>query len=181
MCKFINLKINRNNPLTLNAPYLTNVIFLYARYAKFLNDDYAPQVNYQNILELIEKCGNLFFVILNDETDDFAGFVYLDNLTGNSKSIHGAEITVCFEKKYWGNFTKKAAEEFFDYCFNTLGLIKIRAQIYPFNSRVISLLKHVGFKKDGILRGETLKKGKLTDVEVYSLLHTDILPELDER
>lgn len=174
MCKFLRLIIDRNHSYFENTRYLSNVIFLYLRYSKFLNDDYAPEANYSNLVNLIEKCGSLFFVILNSENDEFAGFVYLDNLIGNRQKIHSAEITVCFEKKYWGSFTKKAAIEFFNYCFNTLGLEKVKAQIYPFNHRVKMLLKFAGFKKDGILRNETFKNGKPADVEVYSLLKSDI-------
>ncbi len=181
MCKFVNLIVDKNNLLSQNTQYLSNVIFLYLRYEKFLNDDYAAKVNYENILNLIENCRDLFFVFLNEEDDDFAGFVYLDNLTGNNDKIHGGEITVCFEKKYWGKFTRQAAREFFNYCFNTLGFTKIKAQIYPFNSRVKNILTYSGFKKDGVLRGETMKNGKITDVEVYSLLKSDFSEKFYER
>ena len=173
MCKIVRLIINRRQSYFRNTKYLSNVIFLYLRYRKFLNDDYAPEATYENILNLIEKCGDLFFVVLNDEDNDFAGFIYLDNPIGSDERLHSCEITVCLEKKYWGNFTKRLAIEFFDYCFNTLKLKKIKAQIYPFNSRVRSILNFSGFKKDGVLRGETLKNGQLQDVEVYSLLKSD--------
>ena len=173
MCKFVKLIIDRKNSRYENTRYLSNVMFLYSRYAKFLNDDYAPEANYMNLLDLIEKCGELFYVVLNREDEDFAGFIYLDNPIGNSERLHSCEITACIEKKYWGNFNKKLSVEFFGYCFNTLGLRKIKAQIYPFNNRVRSILKYSGFQKDGILRGETLKCGKLQDVEVYSLLKSD--------
>lgn len=60
MCKFVNLIVDRNNLLSQNTQYLSNVIFLYLRYEKFLNDDYAAKVNYENILNLIENCRDLF-------------------------------------------------------------------------------------------------------------------------
>ena len=59
--------------------------------------------------------------------------------------------------------------------------MKIKAQIYPFNSRVKNILMYSGFKKDGVLRGETIKNGKLTDVEVYSLLKSDFSEKFYER
>lgn len=173
MCKFLNLIIDRAHSRFENTEYLSNVIFLYMRYARFLNDDYAPEINYSNIIAKIESCGSLFFIVLDSSGSDFAGFIYIDNLIGNSEILHGGEITVCFEKKYWGKFTKCVADKFFDYCFNILKFKKIKAQIYPFNSRVRALLKYSGFKKDGILRGETVKNGELSDVEVYSLLNSD--------
>ena len=174
MCKFLNLVIDRAHSRFENTEYLSNVIFLYMRYAKFLNDDYAPEINYSTIISKIENCGRLFFVVLDSTSGEFAGFIYIDNLIGNNKEIHGGEITACFEKKFWGKFVKNTADKFFDYCFNTLKFKKIKAQIYPFNSRVRAILKYSGFKKDGVLRGETLKNGEMADVEVYSLLKSDI-------
>ncbi len=174
MCKFIRLIIDRENSIFKNTQYLSNVIFLYNRYSKYLNDDYAPETTYCNLVELIERTNPFFYVILEAKTGDFAGFVYLDNLIGNSKALHSGEITVCFEQKHWGSFTRKTAICFFDYCFNKLELKKIKAQIYPFNNRVRKLLEFSGFKQDGILRGETLKYGKIEDVEVYSLLKQDL-------
>ncbi len=174
MCKFVNLIIDRKKCIFKNTHYLSNVIFLYSRFSKYLNDDYAEKHPYKSVLSIIENSSPLFFVILNEKTNEFAGFVYLDNFTGNQNSLHGAEVSACFEKKYWGNFTKKTALKFFDYCFNELKLKKIKAQIYPFNNRVKALLKFAGFKPDGTLRGETLKNGKLTNIEVYSLLKEDL-------
>lgn len=174
MCKFVNLIIDRKKLIFKNTHYLSNVIFLYSRYSKYLTDDYAKNNPFLSVLNIIENSSPLFFVILNEKTDEFAGFIYLDNLTGTSDSIHGAEVSACFDKKYWGSFTKKAALKFIDYCFNELHLKKLKAQIYPFNHRVKTLLKFAGFKPDGILRGETLKGGKLTNIEVYSLLKEDL-------
>ena len=173
MCKFINIKIDRMNFKYQNTQYLSNISFLYSRYSRYLQDDYASECTYSNMLEMIERCGDLFFAIINIDNNEFAGFVYLDNLTGNREHLHSAEITVCFEKKYWGAFTRKAALKFFTYCFDELGLLKLKAQIYSFNSRVRSILEFSGFKLDGILRGETIKDGVLADIEVYSLLKGD--------
>ena len=176
MCKFINLIIDRKNLNFKNTQYLSQVAFLYSRYSKYLTDDYSSKPDFTTILNIIENSSPLFYVILEQKTGEFAGFVYLDNLTGNSDSIHGAEISACFEKKFWGNFTKKCALTFFAYCFTTLNLKKIKAQIYPFNHRVKALLNYCGFKKDGILRDETLKFNKLSDIETYSLTPKDLKP-----
>lgn len=174
MCKIVNLIIDRKNLIFKNTHFLPNVLFLYSRYKKFLNDDYAEKNSYTQILKIIEETAPFFFVILDKKTEEFAGFVYLDNLTGNTETTHGAEISTCFEKKYWGSFTRKTALTFFDYCFNTLKLKKLKAQIYPFNHRVKSLLQFSGFKLDGILRAETLKNNTLTDIEIYSLTPNDL-------
>lgn len=147
-------------------------MFLYRRYEKFLKDDFAIQEDsfFEYFVSMIEELSPYFWVILADE--EVAGFVYLENFTGNSTTKHGAEITTCFDKKFWGSFTYYAALVFFNYCFETLGLKKIKALIYPENFRVVRLLKRCGFNKEGLLESETLRGGKPQDIAVYSLIYT---------
>ncbi len=168
MCRFVRLVIDRENSYFENTQYISQVMFLYLRYSKFIKDDYAPADSYENMLNFIEKCGMFFWVILADD-GEFAGFVFLDNLIGNEEKLHSAEISTCFEKKFWGRFTKEAAKQFIQYCFETLGLCKIKALIYPFNFRVKTLLKDSGFTKECVLKGETLKNNTMQDIEVYSI------------
>ena len=42
---------------------------------------------------------------------------------------------------------------------------------YPENFRVKTLLKSAGFEKEALLKNETLRKGKLQDIEVYSVFN----------
>ena len=49
--------------------------------------------------------------------------------------------------------------------------MKIKALVYPENFRVKTLLKLTGFEKEALLKNETLRKGKLQDIEVYSLFN----------
>lgn len=173
MLKFKPIIINRGKNLYENAEYLPKLMFLYRRYEKFLKDDYAQDGEdsfWEYFLNLVEEVSPYFWVIL--ESDEVAGFVYLENFTGNSKYKHCAEITTCFDKKYWGGFTYYAAVVFFNYCFETLGLKKIKALIYPQNFRVIKLLTRCGFSKEALLKSETLRGGKFQDIEVYSLFNT---------
>lgn len=168
MLKFEPLIINRAGN-SGNTQYLPQVMFLYKKYAKFLMDDFALDGNsfYEYFINLVEEVSPYFWVILCD--GDVAGFVYLENFTGNSKVIHSAEITTCFDRKYWGGFTYYTALVFFNYCFSTLGIKKLKALIYPENFRVIQLLTRCGFGKEGYMKAETVRGGRPQDIEVYSL------------
>lgn len=170
MLKFKPITVNRKDGCFKNIEYLPRIMFLYRRYEKFLKDDYAVQEDsfFEYFVSMVEDLSPYFWVILADE--DVAGFVYLENFTGDMLQKHGAEITTCFDKKYWGGFTYYAALVFFDYCFEKLGLKKIKALIYPENFRVIRLLKRCGFEKEGLLKSETIRSGRLQDIEVYSLI-----------
>lgn len=146
--------------------YFQQALFLYIKYSKFLDDDFAQNnlTIYDYFLNLIQK--TLFFVIVEEET--VSGFVYLDNFIGNDKKLHSAELTTCFDKRFWGNYTKACARIFLDYCFETYKFEKIKALVYPENFRVKTLLKLAGFEKEALLKGETLKNGRLQDIEIYS-------------
>lgn len=172
MLKFKPLVIKRSINCYKNVEYLPRIMFLYRRYEKFLKDDFAIQEDsfFEYFVSMVEELSPYFWVILADE--EVAGFVYLENFTGNSTTKHGAEITTCFDKKFWGSFTYYAALVFFNYCFETLGLKKIKALIYPENFRVVRLLKRCGFNKEGLLESETIRGGKPQNIAVYSLIYS---------
>ncbi len=146
--------------------YFEQALFLYTKYSKFLDDDYAqnglPLLDY--FFNLVQK--TLFFVIVED--DFVSGFVYLDNFRGNDEKLHSAELTTCFDKRFWGDYTKVCARIFLDHCFEKYRFEKIKALVYPENFRVKTLLKSAGFRKEALLKGETLRNNKLQDIEVYS-------------
>lgn len=62
-------------------------------------------------------------------------------------------------------------EIFINYCFQHYGFQKIKALVYPDNSRVKTLLKNAGFVKEALLKSETLRKGQLQDIELYSVFN----------
>jgi RimJ/RimL family protein N-acetyltransferase len=97
------------------------------------------------------------------------GFVCLDNFTGNKRIKYSAELSTCFERRAWGDFTRYCAKIFLKKCFDELGLYKIKVQIFPDNFRIKTLLKYAGFKYEATLPKETIRNNKLQDIEVYSL------------
>ncbi len=149
--------------------YFEQALFLYTKYLRCLEDDYAFNglSVYDYFSNLIERTSPLFFVITEGKI--VSGFVYLDNIIGDGERMHSAELITCFDKRFWGNYTKMCARFFLDYCFKTYGFQKIKALVYPDNFRVRTLLKESGFVKEALLRDETLRKGKLQDIEVYSV------------
>lgn len=53
--------------------------------------------------------------------------------------------------------------DFVDWCFNQqqgLGLRKLRAETPVYNHQAEKLLKHLGFRKEGLLLAETMRNGK---------------------
>lgn len=170
MFKFLKITLNKTRKQYVNTNHLPRIFFLYHKYEKFLHDDYIPKMEFKDFLEFLSLT-EFFWAILEEDTNKFAGFVYLDNVIGNSGKLHSAELTTCFEKTFWGEKTYLCAKEFLQYAFDTYGFYKIKAEIYPENFRVKTLLKKCGFEHDCTLKHETLKNGKLQNIELYSLIN----------
>lgn len=153
------------NPLE-SPVYMEQALFLYKKYSKYLDDDYACDPVFEYFYSLVKRTEPLFFVIL--EGDMVSGFVYLDNIIGSRQKVHSAELTTCFDSRFWGEYTKISAHIFLNYCFAEYGFEKIKALVYPENFRVKTLLKNSGFVKEALLKNETMRGGRLQDIEVYS-------------
>lgn len=154
MCRFVQPR--KSNTLPLSQ--------IHERFYKFMEDDY----NKDTLAGTIDKVYPFFWEVWTAE-NELAGFVYLDNITGNDKKFHSAEITTCIHPKYWGIFTKYCAKIFLKQCFDKFGFEKIKALVYPQNFRVKKLLNDSGFIKEAVLVNETKRNGKPQDIEIYSI------------
>ena len=155
--KLCNFKRFKN--FVTHPHYFWEIASLYNRWRNYLEDDYPE--------DFTRFAPFLWAITAPCDTpeDKFAGFVYLENFTG-----YKAEINVCFEREYWGDFVRECKPEFLNYCFNELGLQKLTAYVYPQNRLVRGILRDAGFTKEGHLHAETLKNGKPQDVEVWAKL-----------
>lgn len=173
MSKFIKITINKNKKEFKNIEYLPQIIALYERFSAYLHDDYFLESKISAIdavLELVERTSPYFWAIIDKKKNKLAGFVFLDNWVGAKNNPHSAEVTTCFNPAYWGIYTKICARKFINYCFKNYKVRKLKASIFPQNFKVKTLLKRVGFKKEATLKAETVKKGIMQDIEVFSII-----------
>lgn len=173
MSKFIKIIINRRNKEFRNIQYLPAIISLYEQFSKHLHDDYFlknKKSPVDAVVDLVETTSPFFWIILDKKTEKFAGFGFLNNWIGTKNDYHSAEVTTCFVPSYWGIYTKICAKKFIKYCFRKYKLKKLKAYVFPQNFNVKMLLKLVGFKKEALLKAETVKNGSLQDIEVYSII-----------
>lgn len=171
MSKFIKIILNRKRKEFRNIQFIPDVITLYERFSRYLNDDYFDKKSSVDaIIDLIEKTSPYFWIIIDKKSSKFAGFVYLDNWVGAGKDFHSAEVTTCFNPVFWGKYTKFCAKKFINYCFKKYKLTKLKAYVFPQNQKVKTFLKVIGFKKEAVLKAETIKNNELQDIEVYSII-----------
>jgi len=170
--KFRPVVFDREKNTFLNTEYLSGLFFLYKKYSHWLDDDFAFQGRnpFRYFLENIEKLSPYFWVVTDEKSGKDAGFIYLDNITGDFEKLHSAEVNACFFKNYWGKFVLETGIKFLRMCFVDLGFKKIKALVYPQNFRVKTLLNKLGFKKEAYLKSETVSRGRFQDIEIYSVI-----------
>lgn len=173
MIKFVKIKINNRTSEFKNLQYLPQIISLYERFSRYLNDDYFLQgakTSIDAVLALVERTSPYFWAVIDEKSGKLSGFVFLDNWVGSANNFHSTEVTTCFNPMFWGNYTKICAKKFIKYCFKKYKLKKLKALVFSQNFKVKALLKRSGFKKEAVLKAETLKNGELQDIEVFSII-----------
>lgn len=109
------------------------------------------------------------------ETGEFIGTIGLNNLNpGAKKSEIGYELHPAFWRR---GLAKEAVLEVLRFSFEELGLYRMGAVTYPANEASNSMLKKLGFKQEGTLRGYLFQRGTSHDALVHSLL----APEWDAQ
>jgi RimJ/RimL family protein N-acetyltransferase len=95
------------------------------------------------------------------------GFIRIDRFTGK------ADIGYWLGKKYWRQgFGFEAVDALINFAFSKLKLHRLEAAIYAENRASQTLVKKLGFKKEGIRHraSRSLATGVLHDVTIYALL-----------
>jgi len=105
----------------------------------------------------------------NDELVGYGMIALIDRYNRRCK----VGITIG-DQRHWGKgLAKEALNAVIFYCFETLGLNRIGAEIYAFNDRSIRLFEGLGFQREGIIRQSVFKKGQFVDEYSYGLLKSE--------
>ena len=114
---------------------------------------------------------NIYFVAENLNGNKF-GEARINNIDFKNKKCEiGAYIgEKTFKGKGLGKEIFKALTSF---CLKELNMNKTFLKAFLFNKIAIHIYESLGFKSEGILRQEVLKKGKFEDVIVMSILRSE--------
>lgn len=86
-----------------------------------------------------------------------------------------AEIGYYIAEEYWGNgITSQAIMQLCDFVFANSDIIRIYAEPFALNHASCRVLEKAGFQLEGVLRSNAVKKGKILDMRMYSLLRKNI-------
>jgi len=84
---------------------------------------------------------------------------------------HRAEIGYWIARQYWGQgIMTDAVRTYVRYAFAELGVTRLTAHVFDFNSASARVLEKNGFVLEGTLRKHFLKDGRLIDARLYGLL-----------
>lgn len=174
MIEFIPINLNNQQALNFYVHHLKQCFSLFVKYSNNLFDDFSISEHansFEHFLYCIKETQPHFYIILFN--DKFAGFVFLDNWKINPnthKNWHSAEITACFDKKFWGDFTYRAGKKFIQKTFKKFNIKKLNAYVFSHNKIALGLLKKLGFKIEGNLKSESISGGKTVDIIALGLI-----------
>ena len=90
-----------------------------------------------------------------------------------------AEIGYSLRSELWGRgLACEALTLLLDWCFPTLGLHRIEADVDPRNDGSRRLLLRLGFRSEGLLRERYFVGDEVSDTELFGLLASDWPPPL---
>lgn len=95
----------------------------------------------------------------------------------NSIDIENAKAEIGYDiaKVYWGRgYAPEGIDALLSYAFETLELNRIEAKVEPANVNSIKVLQKLNFTFEGTLRQYEKSKGNYIDINMYSLLKTDL-------
>jgi len=82
---------------------------------------------------------------------------------------HKAELGYWLAKPWWGKgIMTEAVQKITDFAFADLGLIRITANVFQFNTASARVLEKAGFCLEGHFRKHYLKNGKIFDGLLYA-------------
>ncbi|GIP23296.1 GNAT family N-acetyltransferase [Paenibacillus sp. J22TS3] len=82
-----------------------------------------------------------------------------------------AEIGYEIHPDYWRHgYASEAVSRIITYGFDSMGLTRIGAVVFPDNTASSTLLTKMGFQKEGVLRNYMYQAGIAYDTDVYALL-----------
>lgn len=123
-----------------------------------------PPRDEQSIIKMIRHRKETEWAVTLRDTGEYIGECLIPRIVDN----YLGEIGYLFLKEYWGKgYAQEAITAIISYCFNTIGLSRLFAEIDNKNERSKALIRKLGFTFVALLP-ETDFGGRVADVAYYS-------------
>lgn len=119
--------------------------------------------------------GDLFqWAIARDPDDRTVGTFTLARI---DREHRRAEVGFALNRAYWGQgYATAAIRRGIQHAFEDLGLHRLEADVDPRNTRSITALERLGFRREGYMRERWRVAGELCDTVFYGLLAHEWTP-----
>lgn len=132
----------------------------------------ATRANIERAMRTATDTTIIRYAIRKRNGAEFIGYGIIAHIDRHNRQCRLS--VVIGEKQEWGKgFASEVLRAVIDYSFTTLGMNRIGAEIYAVNERSIRLFEHLGFKREGAIRGAVLKNGAFVDEYIYGLLRQE--------
>lgn len=116
--------------------------------------------------------GSIHYAIHLEDTGEFIGYGMIAHVDRYHRRCK-VGITIG-ERDMWGRgYARETMAAVLEYCFDTLGLNRVAAEVYAYNERSIRLFEGLGFTREGVAREEVLKRGRFEDAYQYGMLRRE--------
>ncbi len=172
------LETKRLNLVEIEAEHAPKLYEIFSKEEVIRYYGMAPFKSTEEAEGLVKSFGSQFSTkkamrwgMIIKDTGEFIGTLGLNNL-----QIWGRRAEVGFEAHpdFWKKgYTSEAIREVLRYAFTELDLYRIGAVTFPANTASTTLLKKLGFKKEGELRGYLKQNGEFHDALIFSFLQPE--------
>lgn len=109
---------------------------------------------------------------IHDEEGTLIGVAYVARVSEHNR--HGLIGITIGDREYWGEgYGRESMALLLSFCFNRLGLHRVSAETFEYNTAWRDLVEGMGFTLEGTARDYLYREGKYWDKDNYSLLENE--------
>jgi len=138
--------------------------------AKNLRDYFPSPYSLEDAISFLElvPTGVFGHVFALFQGDDFIGVGSL--IPQQHEHRLNAEIGYWLGEQYWGKgYATDAVKKMVEFAFVELGLSRVYASVYDYNTASMRVLEKSGFEKDAVIKSSVIKEGNMHDEHLYSI------------
>lgn len=149
--------------IPLTNEYEKDVINLLFKFRDIFSDDYQKIDTAEKVVNKVQELKNNIFIALDD--DEFIGLFYAYDFytSDDGKKAYSCSINGASKRKVNPLKTLQSLDEYLKIVYSFYNIVKIKVKIERTNKAALKIVKKAGFKKEGFLKGESIKNGKLID------------------
>lgn len=106
------------------------------------------------------------------DQEELIGVAYVARISEHNH--HGQVGVTIGDREYWGRgYGRQSLGLLLTYCFEHLGLHRVSAETFEYNTAWRDLVMGMGFEKEGTARDYLYRDGRYWDKETYALLERE--------